>query len=98
MKITIKEIFFYCIAALFVIGYFVLLFVILNKNIPEGNMQIALLLFGTLTGGVMTILNYFFGTSLSSAQKNEMLLKAGGYTPLIDNTNPIPPDGGSGVK
>lgn len=87
-KLTIKDIFFYAIAACFVIGYFILLYVILNRNIPAGNMQVALLLFGTLTGGVMTILNYFFGTSLSSAQKNEMLYNS---TPVLQVLEKIEP-------
>ena len=71
-----KEIYMYALAALFVIGYFILIGLILTMVIPEQNKDIALMLFGTLTAGVSLILGYFFGSSKGSEEKNRMLLQS----------------------
>ena len=71
-----KEIYMYALAALFVIGYFILIGLILTMVIPEQNKDIALMLFGTLTAGVSLILGYFFGSSRGSEEKNKLLLQS----------------------
>ena len=71
-----KEIYMYALAALFVIGYFILIGLILTMVIPEQNKDIALMLFGTLTAGVSLILGYFFGSSKGSEEKNRLLLQS----------------------
>jgi FtsH-binding integral membrane protein len=71
-----KEIYMYALAALFVIGYFILIGLILTMVIPNENKDIALMLFGTLTAGVSLILGYFFGSSKGSEEKNRMLLQS----------------------
>ena len=68
-----KNIFMYLLATVFIVGYFTLIAFILIRVIPADNKDIALMLFGTLTAGVAGILNYFFGSSKSSSDKNEML-------------------------
>ena len=71
-----KEIYMYALAAIFVIGCFILIGLILTMVIPEQNKDIALMLFGTLTAGVSLILGYFFGSSRGSEEKNKLLLKS----------------------
>lgn len=71
-----KEIYMYALAAIFVIGYFILIGLILTMVIPEQNKDIALMLFGTLTAGVSLILGYFFGSSRGSEEKNKLLLQS----------------------
>ena len=66
----------YALAAIFVIGYFILIGLILTMVIPEQNKDIALMLFGTLTAGVSLILGYFFGSSRGSEEKNKLLLQS----------------------
>lgn len=66
----------YALAALFVVGYFCLIAFVLVKVIPAENKDIALMLFGTLTAAVASIISYFYGSSKSSADKNEMLYKS----------------------
>jgi len=67
-----KEIYMYALAGLFILGYFALIGIILIRDIPAGNKEVALLLFGTLTAGVALILGYFYGSSKGSTDKNEM--------------------------
>jgi hypothetical protein len=76
MKESGKTIYMYALAALFVIGYFCLIGFILVRVIPTENKDIALMLFGTLTAAVASIISYFYGSSKSSADKNEMLYKS----------------------
>ena len=71
-----KEIYMYALAAIFIIGYFILIGLILTMVIPEQNKDIALMLFGTLTAGVSLILGYFFGSSRGSEEKNKLLLQS----------------------
>ena len=71
-----KEIYMYALAALFIAGYFCLIGFILIRVIPPENKDIALMLFGTLTATIGAIVSYFYGSSKSSADKNEMLYKS----------------------
>jgi hypothetical protein len=71
-----KEVYMYVLAGVFIVGYFALIGFILIKVIPPENKDIALILFGTLTAGVSAILSYFFGSSKSSADKNDMLYRS----------------------
>lgn len=71
-----KEIYMYILAAVFVVGYFCLIGFVLMRVIPAENKDIALMLFGTLTAAVASIISYFYGSSKSSADKNELLYKS----------------------
>lgn len=82
---TGKTIYMYALAAVFILGYFALIGFILVRIIPVENKDIALMLFGTLTAGVASILSYFYGSSKGSDDKNEMLYKS---TPTSDETKP----------
>jgi len=43
-------------------------------KIPEGSNQVVFLLFGALATGFGQVLQYFFGSSKSSAEKTQLLL------------------------
>jgi len=64
-----KEIYMYVLAALFIIGFFIMSW-LLRKE-PENATITGII--ETLKMGVILILGYFFGSSKSSADKNEML-------------------------
>ena len=64
-----KEIYMYALAALFIVGFFVMSWLL--RNTPENSFLIGVI--ETLKMGVVLILGYFFGSSKSSADKNEML-------------------------
>jgi hypothetical protein len=63
-----KEIYMYALAALYIGGFFVMAWLL--RNTPENSFLIGVI--ETLKMGVVLILGYFFGSSKSSADKNEM--------------------------
>lgn len=66
----IREVYFYTLGALIVIGFFVvlILLMVLNKNQESINLVI-----GALLGAFGSVVGYFFGSSKGSADKNEMV-------------------------
>ena len=66
-----KEIYLYAFAALFVMGFFVLAWVL--KDVTDSPFIANVM--ETLKLGVVLILGYFFGSSKGSSDKNEMLSK-----------------------
>ena len=63
----------YVLAWVVVAGFFILTGILMFVNIPEGTSGVANLLFGALVAGFATVLNYFFGSSKGSADKNALL-------------------------
>jgi hypothetical protein len=66
------------LAYIFTVGFFVVVGVVIFRGLPssESGRDAAMLLIGALAGGVtQNVLGYYFGTSLSSTQKNELLTK-----------------------
>jgi heme A synthase len=74
MKNT-REILMYVLAAIFVLGFFVLVGMLLSKGIPEQNQELLHLSIGTLLAIVTMIMQWFFGSSRGSSDKNELLKK-----------------------
>ena len=72
-----KEIFQYVLGALVVIGFFALLLVLVFVTIPEQNKDILNIVIGALIGAFTAVVGYFYGSSLGSKEKNEMLRKNG---------------------
>lgn len=70
-----REIYFYAIGAIFIIGFFVCLALVIVKPLPTENSTITSIMFGSLVAGVTTILGYFYGSSKGSADKTEILNK-----------------------
>ena len=68
-----KDIFQYILAGLIIIGFFILLIALVYIPIPESNKDLLNLVVGALIGSFATIVGYFFGSSSSSAKKDETI-------------------------
>lgn len=73
MDKNIKDWFQYGLAAILILGYFVVLWHLLSAAIPAENKDAVNILFGILSGAVGTVVGYFFGSSKGSSEKNDML-------------------------
>lgn len=71
-----QVIFQYSIAGLIVFGFITLLIIMLFRLAPEGNQTLLNVLVGAFAGMTLTVVNYFFSSTKSSADKNEMLFKS----------------------
>ena len=69
----IDNIFKYALASLIVIGFFTLLIVLVSTVVPQGNEQLLNMAIGALIAGFSMIVGYFFGSSLGSQRKTELL-------------------------
>lgn len=70
-----KKIFQYILGALIVIGFFVLLVNLVYTAVPDQNKDLLNLVVGALIGSFATVVGYFYGSSLGSSDKNELLTK-----------------------
>lgn len=70
-----KSIFQYLLGALIVAGFFVLMIVLVYRNVPAENKDLLNLVVGALIGSFATVVGYFYGSSLGSSEKNELLKK-----------------------
>lgn len=61
------------LAAVAVIGFFTVLTAMMLMPIPESAQQPVNILLGALTGLLLQVGNYYFGSSAGSARKNEMI-------------------------
>lgn len=68
-----KDIFQYALGAIIVIGFFVLLYILMNSEIPVSNRDLLYLVTGTLLGAFTTVVTYFYGSSKGSAEKDTIL-------------------------
>lgn len=59
----------YVLAWTVVIGYFGLIFFLLENNVPEDKTGVVYMLFGTLATAFGAVMQYFFGSSAGSKQK-----------------------------
>lgn len=66
----IREIYFYTLGALIVIGFFAVLILLM---LTSKDQQTINLVIGALLGAFGTVVGYFYGSSKGSADKNEML-------------------------
>lgn len=73
-----KNIFQYVLGSLIVIGFFVLLIVLVYTQVPDQNKDLLNLVVGALIGSFATVVGYFYGSSLGSADKNQLLAKQNG--------------------
>ena len=72
MKIA-KEIYMYILGALLVVGFILLLMTLVIQGIPPSNSELLYLAVGALITQVGTVVNYFFGSSKSSAEKTDLM-------------------------
>ena len=73
-----KDVFFYSLGALVVIGFFTTLVVLIIKGADKDTQN---LLIGALIAAFSTVVGYFYGSSKGSQEKDE----------LLANSNPNPP-------
>lgn len=70
-----KQIFQYILGILIVTGFFILLYLLLSASVPTENKDLLNLVVGALIGSFATVVGYFYGSSMGSADKNELLTK-----------------------
>ena len=75
MKTIWQQAFQYILGAVIVVGFFVLLSVLVQKEIPPENKATTNLVVGALIGSFTTVVGYFYGSSKGSQSKDEMLNK-----------------------
>ena len=68
-----KTIYQYALGALIVIGFFALLYLLTQKPVPAENKDSLNLVIGSLLGAFSLIVGYFYGSSLGSSEKNEII-------------------------
>jgi len=68
-----KDIFQYCLAALIVLVFFALTYVVFIKSLPPENKDIAYMVIGALVMKFGDVVGYFFNSSKSSANKDETI-------------------------
>lgn len=63
----------YILAGLITLGFFVVMGISMYATLPEDNVQIISILIGTLSTGFGMVLQYFFGSSKTSGDKNDKI-------------------------
>lgn len=72
MKKT-RDIYMLVLGALIVSGFFALLYILIYAGIPEQNKEILNIVVGALIGSFTSVVGYFFGSSLGSKDKTEVM-------------------------
>jgi hypothetical protein len=70
-----KEIFQYILGALIVIGFFALLILLVLAQVPTENKDLLNLVVGSLIGVFTSVVGYYYGSSMGSAKKDEIIRK-----------------------
>jgi hypothetical protein len=70
-----KDIFQYALGTIIVVCFFILLYLLLKKEVPEVNSGLLNLIIGALLGSFSTVVQYYYGSSKGSADKDEILRK-----------------------
>lgn len=68
-----KEAYLYVLGAILVISFMVLLSLLVFRAVPEPNSELLYLTVGALIGFVGSVVSYFFGSSLGSKQKTDIM-------------------------
>lgn len=70
----------YTLATAVVIGFFAIVFILIFKSaaIPDGTREVAFLLLGTLSTSFGAVIQYFFGSSKGSSDKQEYIARISG--------------------
>jgi len=56
-----------------VLGFYFLTYILMIRPIPKDSNQVVFMLFGTISTGFGTVLGYFFGSSQSSQEKDDII-------------------------
>ncbi len=73
MDKDLKDKFQYGLGALMVLGFFLLLGGLLFLPVPASNEKAFDIMLGILSGGVGTVIGYFYGSSKGSAEKTDLM-------------------------
>jgi hypothetical protein len=68
-----KEIFQYLLAGAFILFFFICMSLVILYPMPAENENLIMLSFGTLFGIVNLIAGYFFGSSIGSSKKTDIM-------------------------
>lgn len=68
-----REVFMYALGSLIVLLICGLCYVVFTIEMPDANHDIGLMLIGALVGQFIQVVNYFYGSSKGSSDKNDML-------------------------
>jgi hypothetical protein len=68
-----KSVFQYVLGGLIVAGFFALLILLVLAAVPQENQDLLNLVVGALIGSFATVVGYFYGSSVGSAQKTELM-------------------------
>jgi len=71
----IKDVFQYCLAALIVLVVSILLFIIFQYELPQGNKEIGYMIIGALVMKFGDVVAYFFNSTKSSQEKTDIISK-----------------------
>ena len=79
-----KQVFIYSLAALVILGFIGVMVILIFHLAPASNDTLLNVLAGAFTTMTIQIVNYFYGSSKSSADKTDMLYNS---TPIIPPTD-----------
>lgn len=68
-----RQIALYVLGSLITLCFFLVLSLLIFRGIPEQNSDVLYLAIGALIGFMSSVVGYFYGSSMGSADKNEML-------------------------
>lgn len=74
MKV-VKELYMYLLGAIVILCAFFLGYLLATNEIPGGNKDVVMVAVGVILGWGSMVVGYFFGSSKSSADKNEIIIK-----------------------
>ena len=72
MKKT-RDIYMLVLGAMIVAGFFILLYILVYAGIPEQNKDILNIVVGALIGSFTSVVGYFFGSSVGSKDKTDII-------------------------
>lgn len=72
------------LGALIVIGFFCLMVLLVKLPIPAENKDMFNIVIGALVGSFLSVVGYYFGSSLGSKSKDETIANS---TPITTNEN-----------
>lgn len=70
-----KELYMYLLGAIVIVLSFFIGYILAMYEIPYGNKDVVMVAVGVILGWGSMVVGYFFGSSKSSADKNELLKK-----------------------
>ena len=68
-----KDIYMYILATIVVVCIMIFTYALIFYKIPQENIQIINILAGALIGAFLTVVSYFFGSSLGSSKKTDII-------------------------